>query len=54
LAAKYIFPALALVFLAAAAARGASGRGKPHAQTRAWLMIEAIFGAVSAWLWYSG
>ena len=50
MAAKYILAALAVVFLIAATARLARGGVASHPQTRAWLLIAAIFGAVSAWL----
>ena len=49
MAAKYILAALAVVFVALALARG----GLPRPQTRTWLLIGVIFGAVSAWLFYA-
>lgn len=47
-AAKYVFAVLAVVFLASGMARG--GPSRPQGQT--WLLIGAIFGAVSGWLWW--
>jgi DMSO reductase anchor subunit len=43
--AKYILGALAVIFLIAAATRGMRSP-----QGRTWLVVAAIFGAVSAWL----
>jgi hypothetical protein len=51
--ARYILSALALVFLAASIARLARDGGRLHPQSRTWLLIAVIFGAVSAWLWYA-
>jgi uncharacterized membrane protein HdeD (DUF308 family) len=51
--AKYILAALALVFLVASVMRVARDGGKLRPQSRTWLLIAAIFGAVSAWLWYA-
>jgi hypothetical protein len=51
MAAGYILAGLAVVFLAAALMRLARG-GVSHPQTRTWLLIAAIFGAVSTWLFY--
>jgi hypothetical protein len=47
---KYILGVLALVFLAFALARIASGGNR--GQVRTWLLIAGIFGAVSLWLFY--
>jgi hypothetical protein len=47
--AKYILLTLAVVFLIAAATRGWKGP-----QARTWLLIAAIFGAVSVWLFAQG
>jgi DMSO reductase anchor subunit len=47
--AKYILAALAGLFLIAAAVRG---RRSP--QTRIWILIAAIFGTVSFWLFAAG
>ena len=49
---KYILAALSVVFLAAACGRLMRDRGRTHPQSRAWLTIAAIFGAVSAFLFY--
>jgi high-affinity Fe2+/Pb2+ permease len=49
-AAKYILAGLAAVFIVMALARG----GPSHPQSRTWLLIGVIFGAVSAWLFYQG
>ena len=49
---KYILGALAIVFLSLAVTRLASGGMKAHPQSRTWLIIGAIFGAVSAYLFY--
>jgi DMSO reductase anchor subunit len=47
--AKYILAALAVVFLLAAVIRG------PRTpQGRTWLLIAAIFGIVSSWLFARG
>ena len=50
MAAKYILGALAVVFLAVALMRLSRGGGISHPQTRTWLIVAAIFAAVSAWL----
>ena len=50
MATKYILAALSGVFLALAIMRIARGGGAAHPQTRTWLIIGVIFGAVSAWL----
>jgi DMSO reductase anchor subunit len=47
--AKYILAALAVGFLIASAARGPR-----HPQGRTWLLIAAIFGVVSVWLFVKG
>jgi len=52
-AAKYVLAALALVFLIAGVVRVARDSGSLHTQSKTWLLIAAIFGAVSAWLWYA-
>ncbi len=51
---KYILGALSLVFLPLAVVRMARDRGRPHPQSRTWLLVGTIFGLVSAWLWYRG
>jgi hypothetical protein len=50
MATKYIVAALAVIFLVLGFARD----GPSHPQTRTWLIIGAIFAAVSAWLFYQG
>jgi hypothetical protein len=52
MAAKYILAGLALAFLFAGAIRLLGAGGRPHAQSRTWLLIGVIFGVVSAWLFY--
>lgn len=48
--ARFVFAMLALVFLGAAAWRlRRDGRLRPASKT--WLLVAAIFGAASAWLW---
>ena len=49
-----IFTALAALFLTMAAIRFGRGGGISHPQTRTWLLVGAIFGAVSAYLFYQG
>lgn len=49
--ARYILAALAVAFLVAGALR-ASRAGASHPQSRTWLLIGVVFGAVSAWLFY--
>ena len=51
-AAKYILAVLASAFLTAALFRMSRGGGISHPQTKTWLLISAIFSAVSAWLWF--
>ncbi len=52
MATKYVLAALAVVFLGLSLARRAGSGRSP--QVRTWLLIGAIFGAVSAWLFYQG
>jgi len=49
-AAKYILAGCAVVFLVAALMRLSRGGGISHPQTKTWLLISAIFGIVSVWL----
>jgi len=49
--AKYVLSVLAVVFLGCAALSLRRPRG-PAA--RAWLLVGAIFAAVSVWLWFGG
>jgi hypothetical protein len=51
---KYILGGLSVVFLVMAFLRMARDRGRPHPQSRTWLLVGVMFGAVSAWLWYRG
>ena len=53
MAAKYILAALAFVFLIAGVARIVRDGGRTHPQSRTWLLIAAIFGGVSVWLFYA-
>lgn len=50
MAAKFILAGLALAFLMAGAVRVLADTSR--AQGRTWLLIGAIFGIVSAWLFY--
>ena len=52
--AKYILAALSVIFLVLAASRLARGGGASHPQTRTWLLVGIIFGAVSIWLFSRG
>jgi len=51
-AAKYILGGLAVAFLVAALMRMSRGGGLSHPQTKTWLIVAAIFGVVSAWLFF--
>ncbi len=53
MAAKYILPLLGLVFLGAALFRLARDGYTLAPASRTWLTVAAIFGLVSAWLWWS-
>jgi hypothetical protein len=48
--AKYILAVLAVAFLGASLIRLSRGSGISHPQTKTWLLIAVIFGAISAWL----
>ena len=50
MAAKYVLAALSAVFLVMGSVRA----GLSSSQSRTWLLVGVIFGAVSAWLWYRG
>ncbi|MDP6582348.1 MAG: hypothetical protein QF681_16970 [Vicinamibacterales bacterium] len=50
---RYILAVLSVVFLVAAWIR-ITRDGPAHPQTRTWLLIGAIFGIVSGWLFYQG
>jgi hypothetical protein len=52
MAAKYILAVLSCAFLIAGLVRLARDAGRSHPQSRTWLLIGVIFGAVSAWLFY--
>ena len=52
MAAKYILAVLSVVFLSLGVIRIASVGSKAHPQSRTWLLIGTIFGAVSAYLFY--
>jgi hypothetical protein len=54
MATKYILAVLSLVFLVLAVSRLARGGTSAHPQVRTWLLIAAIFGVVSAWLFLRG
>jgi hypothetical protein len=47
---KYILGVLAVVFLVVGIFRD----GLSRSQSRTWLLIAVIFGAVSGWLWSRG
>jgi hypothetical protein len=49
-AAKYILAAASCAFLLATVVRLARDGGRPHPQSRTWLMVGVIFAGVSAWL----
>jgi hypothetical protein len=51
LAAKYILPALAAVFLVLAGLRIRRDRGRIMPASRTWLLTGIIFALVSAYLW---
>jgi hypothetical protein len=51
-ATRYILAALSVLFLVLAFSRMARAGGSAHPQSRTWLLIGAIFGVVSAWLFY--
>jgi hypothetical protein len=50
-AAKYILALLSLVFLGAALLRVSKDAFRVTPASRTWLIVGAIFAAVSAWLW---
>ena len=49
--AKYALAALAVFFFTAALGTWPGGRRASNLQRKTWLLIAAIFSAVSAWLW---
>jgi hypothetical protein len=48
MAAKYILAGLGTLFMVMGLLRG----GPTHPQSRTWLIIGVIFGAVSTWLFF--
>jgi len=52
--AKYILATVALVFIAAALVRRRRTGVMAHSQSRAWILVGLILGAVSAWLFARG
>jgi hypothetical protein len=55
MAAKYILALLAAAFsVLGAAGIARSRRSAASGQARTWLLVGAIFAAVSAWLFYQG
>lgn len=53
MAARYILPLLAVVFLAAALWRLARDGFTLGPASRTWLMVAGVFCVVSAWLWWT-
>jgi len=49
--ARLILSVLAVAFLVFALIRMSRNNGRIDPASRTWLLIAAIFGAVSAWLW---
>lgn len=54
LSARGILAVLSVVFLGLALARIAGGRSAMDPAIRTWLIVGAIFGIVSTWLWFRG
>jgi hypothetical protein len=54
MATHYILPLLAAVFLLAALWRFFRDGFKLGPASRTWFLVALVFGAVSAWLWWSG
>lgn len=52
--AKLVLAVLALAFLTAALIRLSRGGGISHPQTKTWLLIAVIFGAISVWVFRVG
>jgi hypothetical protein len=50
--AKYIFGVLSASFAVLSIVRVARHGTGAHPESRTWLLIAAIFGTVSAWLFY--
>lgn len=53
MAARFILPALAAIFFAAALWRLARDGFTLAPSSRTWLLVALIFTAVSAWLWWT-
>jgi len=53
-ATKYILAALSAVFIFMGGFGVFRDRGRLLSQSRTWLLIGVIFGAVSAWLFHQG
>jgi uncharacterized membrane protein HdeD (DUF308 family) len=51
MSARLVLTILAVVFLAAGVTRLIRDHGRMHGQSKTWLIVAAIFGVVSAWLW---
>ncbi len=51
MAAKFIIPLVGALFLVLAIARFAKDGGRLTPASRTWLLVGAIFSAVSVWLW---
>lgn len=51
---KYILAVLAVLFIVMALRRLGPGGGGRRSQARTWLLVGAIFGAVSLWLFSRG
>ncbi len=54
MATKYILSLLAVAFLVLALWRLSRDAFKLGPASRTWLLIAVLFGAVSAWLWWTG
>jgi hypothetical protein len=51
--AKYILAILAVIFVGLGIARRASGRQDTGRQSRTFLIVGLMFGAVATWLWWA-
>ena len=54
MATKFVMAGLSLFFLMIGILRLTRDGGRWHPQSRTWVLIGAIFGAVSAYLFYQG
>lgn len=52
MAAQYFFAMIAAVFLVLAVFHLRRDGSQAHPESRTWLLIAAIFGAVSAWMFF--